>query len=97
MERIYIEFDEKSGNYQLNSPCVKVIVFKPETPEEEALPAIIALQAGRLGDCSDMVVMYTTYHFEHWHYNESVIIRKAIKLFDKFKRKSYKLAEAGID
>lgn len=95
MEKIYHETEEKSGNYASNSPCVSVRAFRP-TGEEPGLPAIIILEAGKVNPNSGMLDFnYQKNILYDWHHDGAKLIRKAIKEYDTFKKKVYRLAEEG--
>ena len=95
MEKIYHETDEKSGTYNTNSPCVSVRAFRPNMEHEDGLPTIIVLEAGSINSNGYAVYGYEKYITIRWGHKGAEIIRTAIKRFDAFKKKVYKLADNG--
>jgi hypothetical protein len=93
VEKIYQETDEKSGTYKTNSPCVQVTAWRPTDDELGYLPAIIVLSSGILYGYGEVRLEHDKYLFEPWRYDKAQLIRKAIKRFDSFKRRVYRLAK----
>jgi len=93
MEKIYQETDEKSGRYNTDSPCVSVRVFRP-TLGEDGLPAIINLESGKV-TYGEVKFDWSKNIMVDWNHNGAEVIRKAIKVYDAFRKRVYNLADAN--
>lgn len=88
MEKIYQEVREKSGKMDTNSPCVSVRVYVPNREEDYDLPALIALESGKVSSFGSCI-----FKDSHWEVMSEKgrpgAIRKAIQMFDQLVKETF--------
>ncbi|KKN74229.1 hypothetical protein LCGC14_0393150 [marine sediment metagenome] len=88
MELIYNETDNKPGSQHPDRPCVAVKVYAPTSGEDVMIPTIIILGSGKVTAEGRSDYTYRKIILAE-DMDRPATIRKAIRLFDAFKRKVY--------